>query len=172
MGLQQSLRPDFRHKAVLLLGANLGNPALSILKAEQLLEKTAGHILRKSPFYHSEPWGKTDQAPFVNRALLLATPLPPETLLRRLLDAERSLGRVRKERWGPRTIDIDILTYGNLRYNSASLSLPHPALPERRFALLPMSSVAPHWRHPVSGKNTLELLQTCPDPLKVWEINP
>lgn len=166
------MKPVFRHKAVLLLGANLGNPVTRIREAEKLLGRCAGKVLAASPFYHSEPWGKTDQAPFINRALLLATPLPPEMLLARLLATERRLGRVRMERWGPRTIDIDLLCYDQLSYTSQTLVLPHPSLPERRFALLPMSKIAARWQHPRLHMTTLEMLENCSDPLRVWEMRP
>ena len=169
MGFHAALKTAFRHKAVLLLGGNLGDPAALIVEAENLLAQHAGHILARSPFYNSEPWGNAEQAVFVNRALLLATPLPPEMLLMRLLETERRLGRIRKERWGPRTIDIDLLCHGQLIRNSTRLKLPHPSLPERRFALLPMSKVAAGWRHPVLGMNVLEMLEACTDPLRVWE---
>ena len=169
MGFQPALKPAFRHKAVLLLGGNLGDPVANIAAAEKLLQTCAGIILARSPLYYSEPWGNTAQAVFVNRALLLATPLPPEQLLMRMLETERRLGRMRRERWGPRTIDIDLLCYGRQRRNSATLTLPHPSLQERRFALLPMSKVAPTWRHPVLGVTTLQMLEACTDPLRVWK---
>ncbi len=170
MGFQSKLKKHFRNRAVLLLGANLGDPLRSIREAEQQLEKHAGLIVLRSPLYRSEPWGNGEQPVFMNRALLLATPLPPEFLLKRMLEVERTLGRIRRERWGPRTIDIDMLCYGNRVYKTESLTLPHPSLSERRFALLPMSKVAPDWRHPEFGKTTLQLLDACPDPLKVWGI--
>ncbi len=87
-----------------------------------------------------------------------------------MLDTEKALGRIRKERWGPRIIDIDLLCYGNKVCQSEFLTLPHPALPERRFALLPMSKVAANWRHPVLGKTSLQLLHACKDPLRVWKM--
>lgn len=135
-----------------------------------MMERKAGKILARSPVYLSEPWGNMEQPLFMNQALLLATPLPPMLLLQRMLDIEKALGRIRKERWSPRVIDIDLLSCGNRVYDSEFLMLPHPFLPERRFALLPMSKVAPDWRHPLLGKTTLQLLEACNDPLKVWKM--
>ncbi|MFN9113435.1 MAG: 2-amino-4-hydroxy-6-hydroxymethyldihydropteridine diphosphokinase [Bacteroidota bacterium] len=170
MGFHTTLKSAFRQRAVLLLGGNLGDPLSFFASAEKLLERNSGNIIARSPVYLSEPWGNAEQPVFMNQALLLVTPLPPALLLQRLLDIEKALGRIRKERWGPRIIDIDLLCYGNKVCKSEFLSLPHPALPERRFALLPMSKVAAHWRHPVLGKTTLQLLHGCTDPLKVWKM--
>lgn len=155
---------------MLLLGGNLGNPVSIFASAENLIQQNSGSIIASSPVYLSEPWGKTDQPVFLNQALLLATPLPPGLLLQRMLEIEKALGRIRKERWGPRIIDIDLLCYGNKIYKTDFLTLPHPSLPERRFALLPMSQVAPDWRHPELGRTTLQLLHACTDPLKVWKM--
>lgn len=154
----------------MLLGGNQGNPLRYFNAAGKLIESKAGAIIARSAVFYSEPWGNTDQPVFMNQALLLATPLPPFRLLQRLLDTEKALGRIRKERWGPRIIDIDLLCYGNKVYKTDFLTLPHPSLPERRFALLPMSQVAPDWRHPELGRTTLQLLHACTDPLKVWKI--
>lgn len=170
MGFRTTLKHSFRHRAVLLLGGNLGDSLNIFVSAENLLERNSGSIIARSPVYLSEPWGNTNQPVFMNQALLLATPLPPVFLLQRMLDIEKALGRIRKERWGPRIIDIDLLCYGNKVYQSEFLTLPHPALPERRFALLPMSKVAANWRHPVLGETSLQLLHACKDPLRVWKM--
>ena len=170
MGFHTTLKTAFRHRAVLLLGGNLGDPLSIFASAENFIERNSGSIVARSSVYLSEPWGNTDEPGCMNQALLLATPLPPGLLLQRMLDIEKALGRTRKERWGPRIIDIDLLCYGNRVCRSEFLTLPHPALPERRFALLPMSKVAANWRHPVLGKTTLQLLQACTDPLQVWKM--
>lgn len=146
-------------EALLLLGGNLGEPRELLQAAEGRLFPRAGRLLARSRDHWTEPWGFADDRPFLNRALLLDTPLGPETLLALALDVETALGRVRgPERYGPRCIDIDILWMGDLLRTAPAPILPHPRMAERRFALAPAADVAPGYLHPVLRRTVLELL--------------
>lgn len=128
----------------LSLGGNLGDPAKSMGSALRMLDEDAGNRVSKvSSLYRTPPWGKLDQPDFLNAAAELVTTLSPRTLLELCLDAERRLKRVREERWGPRLIDIDILTYGEQVIHEAGLEVPHPRMLERAFVLAPLAEIAP-----------------------------
>lgn len=130
--------------AFLGIGSNLGDReghlrrALDLLAAEEGIEVVAVSTLRET-----EPVGPVEQGPFLNGAVQVSTELPPRELLERLLDVEQRLGRVRSERFGPRTIDLDLLVYGDEVVDEPGLMLPHPRLHERRFALEPLAELAP-----------------------------
>ena len=154
----------------LLLGSNLGERMAILAAAQTQLEQSVGLIKASSSLYETEAWGKTDQPPFLNQVLEIATELSATELLKELLNVEQKLGRKREEKWGPRTVDIDILYYGEQIINSLELSLPHPQLHLRRFTLVPLCEIAPLFVHPVFKKNNLQLLQECPDQLQVKVI--
>ncbi|MCT8269030.1 2-amino-4-hydroxy-6-hydroxymethyldihydropteridine diphosphokinase [Afifella sp. JA880] len=131
-------------KAVLGLGANLGDPADTFRKAAKAIANVDGvTVTAAAPLYVSRPWGKTDQPDFTNSALLIETQLSPRRLLAALLEVEKELGRIRAEPWGPRVIDIDILVYGEELLAEPELSIPHPHLTERSFALKPLVDLWP-----------------------------
>jgi 2-amino-4-hydroxy-6-hydroxymethyldihydropteridine diphosphokinase len=102
-------------------------------------------LIARSSDYLTPPWGVTDQPPFVNCAILVETPLSPRALLDRALTIERALGRDRakEQRWGPRTIDIDLIAYGDVAVDEPGLTLPHPRLFERAFVLVPLAEIVP-----------------------------
>lgn len=130
--------------AYLSLGGNLGDPAASMAEALRMLDADAGiRVIAVSSLYRTPPWGKLDQPDFLNAAAGIATGHAPRELLERCLEAERKLKRVRKERWGPRLIDVDILTYGNEAISEAGLDVPHPRMLERAFVLVPLAEIAP-----------------------------
>ncbi len=128
--------------AAIGLGSNLGDPAANVERALHELGRL-GCVEARSALYRSAPWGETAQPPFVNAAALLATALSPAQLLAGLKKLEAELGRVASYRWGPRAIDLDILTYGAARVDEPDLTVPHPRLLERAFALAPLSEIAP-----------------------------
>ena len=130
--------------AVLGFGGNIGDSRKMIAAAiERLAANSRITIEDVSALYLTPPWGKTDQPPFLNAAARIDTSLPPRLLLNAILDVERDLGRERIERWGPRTIDIDILLYGSVEIDEPFLHIPHPRLTERAFALKPLIDVMP-----------------------------
>src|SRR5690606_22328418 len=115
----------------------------------------------------SAAWGKRDQPDYLNQVVRLTTPLTPLQLLKITQEIERKLGRERHQKWEPRHIDIDILLYAGRRVNHPPLQIPHPHLPNRRFALVPLQESAPDAVHPVLEQTITELLACTPDPLGV-----
>ena len=154
------------HQAYLLLGSNLGDRDQIFNQAIESLV-TLGRVLAVSGRYETAAWGRRDQPGFLNQALLLQTTLEPPLLLDSILSIERQLGRERKERYGPRTIDIDILLYDYLIVQTEKLMIPHPELPNRRFALTALTEIAPNYLHPEKNQTIQELLLNCSDPLPV-----
>jgi len=129
------------------LGSNLGDREALIRSAAELIGAR-----RLSSLHETDPWGYEDQPRFVNAAAEVDTPLPPRNLLVHLLDVERRLGRERiGPRWGPRTIDLDLLLYGEETIDEAGLVVPHPRLTEREFALRPLSELVPSLKIPGNG---------------------
>ncbi len=158
------------HKAYLLLGTNLGDRFAYLQQAQQQIQTLCGKVYSQSPIYETTAWGLTNQPSFYNQVLVIKTILLPETLMQTLLSIEEKMGRVRTIKFGPRTIDIDILLIDDLTNNSDLLQLPHPALPQRKFALLPLAEVAPNLVHPVEKRTIAQLLQACTDTLDVQKI--
>ena len=150
-------RPDMTSIAALGLGGNLGDPPAAMGHAlQQLNRHELCQVVAVSRLYQTPPWGKTDQADFYNCCALVQTELAPEPLLDLCLEIERGMKRVRAERWGPRTIDIDILTYGSVDKTTDRLQLPHPRMIERAFVLMPLNDIAAELE--VSGKTVAEWL--------------
>ncbi len=152
-------------------GTNLGDRLDNLRSANQLIEEQVGAILRASSVYQTEAWGITDQPTFYNQVLLLDTVLKPLLLLNAILDIEIQMGRIRKEKWGSRLIDIDLLFYNQLQVYSSELMLPHPFIAERNFVLAPMAELAPDFVHPKLQKTMKALLADSQDPLKCFPID-
>jgi 2-amino-4-hydroxy-6-hydroxymethyldihydropteridine diphosphokinase len=153
----------------LSLGSNIGDRRGHLEQAIARL-KALGDVAAMSGFYETEPVEFTDQALFLNCAVRLETKLSPSDLMPRVLDIERGLGRERVHKKGPRTIDIDILLYGDEIVNSPELTIPHPAMARRRFVLEPLAEIAPHARHPVLKKTVAQMLEELPPEQKVWKF--
>ena len=139
--------------AYIALGGNLGDPRGQVLAAMDALDRLPGSRLRaRSRLYLTPPWGVLEQPPFVNAAAMLDTALAPHALLDALMAIERDAGRVRAERNGPRTLDLDLLHMDGVRLDDARLTLPHPRLAERAFVLLPLADIAPSLDVPGMGR--------------------
>lgn len=156
---------------IFLLGSNLGNRQASIETAVRELSKEIGQPENMSSIFESSPWGKIDQPSFLNRVVSIRTSLDPFNVLQKCLHIEQSAGRVRTEHWGPRTIDIDILYFGNRIVDAPNLKIPHPGITERRFTLLPLCEIYPELIHPISGMTHLQMLAACPDQGEVSRFN-
>jgi len=130
-------------EAALGLGSNIGDKRAHIARALAALGERGVAVRARSADYRSEPWGPVAQDWFVNACALVETDLAPLDLLALCLAVERDLGRTREIRWGPRIIDIDILTYGDCRMSRPELTLPHPHMLERAFVLVPLAEIAP-----------------------------
>jgi 2-amino-4-hydroxy-6-hydroxymethyldihydropteridine diphosphokinase len=156
--------------AHLLIGGNLGNRKENLSKAVSLINEQCGALTRSSSIYETEAWGKTDQPSFLNQALEISTSLTARQLMRRVLKIEEEMGRVRKEKLGPRIIDIDILLFENEIHDLRFLKIPHPEMQNRRFVLVPLAEINSTLQHPVLKKTIAELLEECPDNLEVKKI--
>lgn len=144
------ISPSDEHRkwttAFLGLGANLGNREAALLGALRTLDALPTiNVIAVSSLYETAPVGVTDQPQFLNGVARIETALTPEDLLQTVLHLENKMGRVRTQRWGPRVIDIDVLAYGDWEINSPTLTVPHPRLRERAFALVPLAEIAPDW---------------------------
>ena len=165
-------------RAVLLTGGNLGDREKNLVRARELIEERTGRIERLSPVMESDAWGFEAEERFLNQVVVVDTPLEAEELLDRLQQIERELGRERekeaetgqlsagnpvserKRRYHSRTMDIDILFYGDRIAESARLTLPHPRIQEREFVLAPLCEVMPEYRHPKLERTIRELRET------------
>ncbi|MCZ6835053.1 MAG: 2-amino-4-hydroxy-6-hydroxymethyldihydropteridine diphosphokinase [Planctomycetota bacterium] len=146
--------------AYLGLGSNLDDRAMMIESAYDELAKTNGiELIQTSRLYETDPVGPGSQGQYLNAAAHLRTMLSPRELLEAILAIELSNGRdrAREERWGPRTLDIDLLLYGNRRIDEPGLQVPHPRMADRGFVLIPLAEIAPQVRHPILDLTIQEL---------------
>lgn len=149
-------------KAYIGLGSNLDDPESQVRRAcDALARLPDSRLMRVSPLYRSDPVGPPGQPDYINAVAMLETALPPESLLDALQGIEQAHGRERLEHWGPRTLDLDILLYGDQRIASDRLTVPHPYLAERPFVLYPLADIAPDIVVPGHGP-LADLLADCP----------
>jgi 2-amino-4-hydroxy-6-hydroxymethyldihydropteridine diphosphokinase len=152
-------------RAVLLAGGNLGCREDNLARAAELIENSMGQIVACSPVMESEPWGFEADERFLNRAFVVDTALAPVELLEKCKTVERALGREQsgatagRQRYGSRTMDVDILYYDDLLLDSLQLSVPHPRIAERAFVLRPLATVLPDHRDPRTGLTVCEMLK-------------
>lgn len=147
-------------KAFIGLGSNLGDREASLRQAlEHLAQTPETSVVRASSLYDTEPVGVEDQPHYLNAVAQVETQLTPRQLLWNLMLIERRLGRVRSQRWGPRTIDLDLLLYEGVVLEDDDLTLPHPEMTKRSFVLVPLVELEPLLVHPVTGESMLALLQ-------------
>lgn len=157
----------YMNQVYLLTGGNMGDREKNLIAAIEQINLHCGLIIKRSSLFETAAWGNTEQPSFLNQALEVETKLSPRQLMRCILKVEKLMGRVRKEKYGPRIIDIDMLLYADEIHNYKLLTLPHPEMQNRRFALLPLSEIAPDLIHPISKKTIAELLKECKDELEV-----
>jgi 2-amino-4-hydroxy-6-hydroxymethyldihydropteridine diphosphokinase len=157
--------------AYILIGGNMGDRQAYLSAAATLITERMGKIKHSSSVFETAAWGMAGQADFLNQVLLIETSLSPLELLHSLLSAEQELGRFRAGKYGPRTIDMDILFYDQWIVSIPGLQVPHPRIPERRFVLEPMLELAPDLRHPVLNRTIRQLHQSCPDQLPVHKYS-
>lgn len=158
----------------LLLGSNTGDRLAYLDQAATAVSKFAGPVDRYSSVYETEPWGFDDSTSFLNQVIEIRTNMQAADLMENILSAENLLGRVRtpdSQGYVSRTIDIDILFYGQHIIAQPGLTIPHPRLHQRRFVLVPLAEISPGLYHPVLYKTIAQLEIMCPDKLKVIKYN-
>jgi len=156
---------------ILLLGGNQGDVSKTLVASLALIEKEIGPIISVSHIYQTKAWGPIPQGDFLNIAVKLKSVFPAGIIMKKLLDIEKVFGRRRAVKYGPRTLDMDMLFYGNKRLSNQLLVLPHPEIQNRRFVLQPCSDIIPKFKHPVLHQTINELLLICADQLevKLWK---
>lgn len=153
-------------RCYLLFGSNQGDKEALLEQACLLINNRCGMLVERSSAYCSEPWGFEAEEWFLNELLVVETELDPDAMMDELMDIEKALGRIRpsgSEGYHSRTVDLDILYYGNQRIHTQKVIAPHPRLHLRRFALIPLCEVIPDFLHPVFHMSQEELLAHCPD---------
>jgi 2-amino-4-hydroxy-6-hydroxymethyldihydropteridine diphosphokinase len=156
------------NRIFLSLGSNLGDRSQNLKKGISLLEQLAGKAAAISSIYETEPWGCDSDLNFYNQVIELFTPLRPLPLLETIHEIEEMCGRNRSAaRYSARTLDIDILLYGESVLEFPDLVVPHPSLQERQFVLVPLTEIAPHVLHPIFNKDMEQLLRACGDHKKI-----
>ncbi len=154
------------NKVYILLGGNLGKVPETISKSIEKITEQVGSCLKRSNIYVSEPWGFKSEDYFYNQAIIIETEQNPHLVLENILSIEKEMGRKRiknKNNYISRNIDIDILFYNDMILDSEDLSIPHPLMHLRSFALLPMVEIAPDFVHPAFDKTIVEILSDCED---------
>lgn len=154
----------------LLLGSNLGDRQSYVFEAGKLIEEQIGNIVARSSLYETASWGNTQQPDYINQAIHLQTALTARQVLKTALMIETRLGRKRREKWGARVIDIDLLFYGNSIIEEPELIIPHPHLHERAFVLIPLREIEPDLKHPVFNKTVTELCNNLSDGSSVHRV--
>jgi 2-amino-4-hydroxy-6-hydroxymethyldihydropteridine diphosphokinase len=156
----------------LLTGSNLGNRFSQLEQAARMIQAHVGVVVQQSSVYETAPWGNTEQPGFLNQCLEVTTGLNAFETMHALLQIETAMGRMRSSQpWQPRMIDIDLLLFNDEAFTTAALTVPHPRLHERRFALVPLNEIAAEVLHPVFQDSVSRLLEICPDMLSVKKIS-
>ncbi|XGV95025.1 MAG: 2-amino-4-hydroxy-6-hydroxymethyldihydropteridine diphosphokinase [Leptolyngbya sp. BL-A-14] len=147
-------------RCAIALGSNLGDSLTTLEAALKVLAQTPGIVLEaRSHWYWTKAVGPP-QPDYLNGCAILTVTLTPHALLKTLLQTEVKFGRVRRERWGARTLDLDLLLFDDVILNTPDLQIPHPHMTERAFVLVPLAEIAPAWIEPISGKTIAALVQT------------
>lgn len=160
------------HKTYLILGSNIGPRRNFLEKAKWMLREKAGKIVSESALYTTEPWGVESPDLFLNQVILLETSFDPDTMLHVIHQIESSLGRVRSKKYGPRTIDIDIIFWDDRVIQQPNLQVPHPLIQDRKFVLVPLAEIAPDLIHPILKIPVSAMLERCKDQKEVFILAP
>jgi len=155
----------------LLIGGNLGNRIENLAMARSLIENELGKIIKASSIYETVAWGITKQPDFLNQVLLIKTKFPPEKMMQLILSIENKMGRVRTQKNASRIIDIDILFFNDEIISNENLTIPHPEIQNRKFALIPLNEIASDLVHPVFKQSIKNLLSTSKDKLQVKPLS-
>ncbi|TWV98020.1 2-amino-4-hydroxy-6-hydroxymethyldihydropteridine diphosphokinase [Chitinophaga pinensis] len=153
------------NKAILLIGGNLGDRTGHLREAVEQIDKQVGRVEKQSSLYETAAWGVAGQPDYLNQALLVATEMDARTLLHTVLAIEHTIGRIRRQKWGARVIDIDIIFFNDAVINEPDLKIPHPQMQFRQFVLVPLMEILPDWEHPVLHQSVSTLLNNCTDQL-------
>jgi 2-amino-4-hydroxy-6-hydroxymethyldihydropteridine diphosphokinase len=157
---------------LLLLGSNLGDRAGNLGNAVSKLDEKIGSILCSSSLYESEPWGMNSVNNFYNQCISLTTSMDPVNVLGHIHNIEREMGKEETSgNYEDRTIDIDILFFGDQVVNDPGLIIPHPRIRNRRFAMIPLLEIYPDFIYPPTGERLQAILDSCKDTLSVWKIH-
>ncbi len=151
------------------LGTNLGERENQLSIARTLIEQKVGKISATSKVFETSAWGIVEQNSFLNQVLQVDTSFSPLATLHLILQIEKEMGRIRRQKWGERVIDIDILYYNDEIIKTERLEIPHPFIQDRKFVLVPMGEIAPEKIHPIFGLSTWELLENCKDEGQIKE---
>ena len=161
-----------KQKVFLQLGSNIGDRVYYLNLAKRFIIDEIGSVLNKSRIYESAPWGVISQDYYLNEIIEVNTVDDPDTVLKKILNIEKKIGRVRKKKWSSRVIDIDIIFYNNFIINKKNLIIPHEYMHKRNFVLLPLNEIAANFLHPIFKKTVNKLMLKCTDKneTKVYKI--
>jgi 2-amino-4-hydroxy-6-hydroxymethyldihydropteridine diphosphokinase len=159
------------NKVCLSIGSNLGDRALNLKKSIECLINTVGQISAISSIYETEAWGLINQPSFYNLALIINSKFNPFEILEFTQKIEIDLGRIRKEKWGERVIDIDIVFFNDEIVDTNNLTIPHPRMADRKFVLVPLDEIIPNYIHPIFNETIASLNRICTDKLNASKLN-
>ena len=157
--------------AYLLIGGNLGNRIENLSEGREQIENEVGEIIKASSIYQTASWGITEQPDFLNQVLLMRSKFSAEEIMKLILTIENKMGRVRTQKNASRIIDIDILFFNDEIISLTNLTIPHPEIQNRKFALIPLNEIAPYFLHPVFKLSIQNLLSTSKDKLEVKPLS-
>ncbi len=158
------------NKFFLITGGNIGDRKKNLEIAANNIEENIGNIVKSSSIYETEAWGYSDQPAFYNQIHIIKSKFAAQEVMNKILEIEKKMGRIRTIKNAARIIDIDILFFNNEIINNSTLTIPHKEISNRRFVLMPLYELSPHFIHPVLKMNIKELLSICQDPLEVKQL--